>query len=164
MILKDQYGVSAINVGDEGGYAPPLETTSSALDAIMAAIRKAGYDESQIRLGLDAASSSFYNDKENTYTIDGKTFSPGKVQDYYSNLISRFPILTLEDPFSEEAFEDTAKITAALGAKVKIIGDDIYATNPKRIARGIESQSTNAILLKRNNRYRVRNTRGNRDV
>ena len=149
-ILKEKYGPSSINVGDEGGYAPPLEKTSDALDAIMAAIKGAGYDESQIRLGLDSASSSFYDPKTSTYQIDGKTLSAAELGDYYENLVKTYPILTLEDPFSEDAFEDSARITAKLGKKVKIIGDDLYVTNPDRIAKGIEMKATNSILIKLN--------------
>lgn len=149
-ILKDKYGVAAINVGDEGGYAPPLDKASEALDAIMAAIKSAGYDETQIRLGIDSASSSFYDPKTLTYQIDGRTLTSGEMDDYYSNLVSTYPILTLEDPFAEEAFEDSARLTSKLGKKVKIIGDDLYVTNPDRIAKGIQMKSTNAILIKLN--------------
>lgn len=149
-ILKERYGPSAINVGDEGGYAPPLEKTVDALDAILTAIKTAGYEESQIKLGLDAASSTFYDAKSATYQIDGKSLSAGELGDYYESLVSTYPILTLEDPFSEESFEDFAKITAKLGKKVRIIGDDLYVTNPQRIAKGIEMKATNAILIKLN--------------
>ncbi|MDG6906618.1 MAG: phosphopyruvate hydratase [Nitrososphaerota archaeon] len=150
IILKEKYGVSATNVGDEGGYAPPLEKTVDALDSILAAIRVAGYDESQIRLGLDAASSTFYDPKTLTYKIDGRIFSAGELDDYYTNLVSTYPILTLEDPYAEEAFEDSARLTAKLGRKVKIIGDDLYVTNAERLAKGIQMKSTNAILIKLN--------------
>ena len=149
-ILKEKYGASAINVGDEGGYAPPLDKTTDALDAILTAIKVAGYEESQIKLGLDAASSSFYDSKTGTYQIDGKSMSAAELGDYYDNLVATYPILTLEDPFSEESFEDFAKITARLGKKVKIIGDDLYVTNPQRITKGIEMKATNAILIKLN--------------
>ncbi|MHB8701638.1 MAG: phosphopyruvate hydratase [Nitrososphaerales archaeon] len=149
-ILKEKYGPSAINVGDEGGYAPPLGTTASALDAILEAIRKAGYDESHIKLGLDAASSSFYDEKTMTYEIDGRSRTSGELEDYYEGLAQTYPILTLEDPFSEDDFEDSRIITERLGARIKIIGDDLYVTNPTRIKRGIEMKATNAILIKLN--------------
>ncbi|MDA4111844.1 MAG: phosphopyruvate hydratase [Thaumarchaeota archaeon] len=149
-ILKEKYGNSSTNVGDEGGYAPPLEKTTDALDAILLAIKNAGYDESQIKLGLDAASSSFYDPKTLLYQIDGRSMSSTELADYYDSLVTAYPILTLEDPFSEDAFEDHAKMTAKLGKSVKIIGDDLYVTNPERIRKGIELKATNAVLIKLN--------------
>ena len=149
-ILKEKYGPSSTNVGDEGGYAPPLEKTSDALDAILQAVKVAGYDETLIKLGLDAASSSFYDAKTLIYTIDGKAMNAGELADYYDSLTTTYPILTLEDPFSEDAFEDHSKITARLGKRVKIIGDDLYVTNPDRIRKGIELKATNAVLIKLN--------------
>ena len=149
-ILQEKYGPSAINVGDEGGYAPPLEKTSDALEAILQAIRTAGYSEAQIRLGLDAASSSFYDAETQTYALDGRTFSTPELSDYYESLVNTYPILTLEDPFSEESFEASANLTAKIGRKVKIIGDDLYVTNPDRIRKGIETKATNGVLIKLN--------------
>ena len=95
-VLESKYGPTSINVGDEGGYAPPLETTSDALDAIMSAISSAGHSESEVKLGLDAASSSLFNSQERTYSIDGKILSSGEMFDYYSNLVDTYPIQTLE--------------------------------------------------------------------
>ncbi|MGI0091059.1 MAG: phosphopyruvate hydratase [Nitrososphaerales archaeon] len=149
-VLRDKYGPSSINVGDEGGYAPPLERTSDAIDAILSAITLAGYSESQIKLGLDAASSSFYDQKTAKYQIEGKSLSSAELEDYYVNLANTYPILTLEDPFAEDAFEDFSRITTKLGRKLKIIGDDLYVTNPERISRGIQMKATNAILIKLN--------------
>lgn len=149
-VLWDKYGPSAINVGDEGGYAPPLESTKEAFDAIQSAIRKAGYDESVIRLGMDSASSSFYDKSNQVYTIDGKSLSSGELEDFYTDLTGTYPLLTLEDPFDEDSFGDFARITQRLGNKVKIIGDDLYVTNKNRISRGISEKATNAILIKLN--------------
>ena len=149
-VLQEKYGPSATNVGDEGGYAPPLEKTSDAIDAILTAIKNAGYSESQIRIGLDAASSSFFDEKTASYHIDGKVLSSGELMDYYQNLVTTYPILTLEDPFDEDAFEDFAKITSKFERKVKIIGDDLYVTNPERIKKGTQIKATNAILIKLN--------------
>jgi enolase len=148
--LKAKYGPSAINVGDEGGYAPPLELTGDALDAILRAVSDAGYDESTVHIGIDAASSGFYNNKDSTYQIDGKKFSSGELEDYYEELVRTYPIRTLEDPFDEDDFDDFAQITRKLGNRVKIIGDDLYVTNPERIKRGILKKATNAILIKLN--------------
>jgi enolase len=149
-VLKAKYGPSAINVGDEGGYAPPLEMTGDALEAILRAISDAGYDESTVHIGIDAASSSFYNNKDSTYQIDRKRFSSGELEDYYEELVRTYPIRTLEDPFDEDDFDDFAQITRKLGSRVKIIGDDLYVTNPERIKIGIRKKATNAILIKLN--------------
>src|SRR3989449_3682229 len=149
-VLKAKYGPSAINVGDEGGYAPPLEMTSDALEAIIRAISDAGYDESTVHIGIDAASSSFYNKKDSTYQLDGKKLTSGDLEDYYEELVRKYPIRTLEDPFDEDNFEDFVQITRKLGSRIKIIGDDLYVTNPERIKRGIQKKATNAILIKLN--------------
>ena len=149
-VLKAKYGPSAINVGDEGGYAPPLEMTSDALEAILQAISNAGYDESTVHIGIDAASSTFYNKKDSTYRLDGKTLSSGELEDYYENLVRKYPIRTLEDPFDEDDFDHFVQITRKLGNRIKIIGDDLYVTNPERIKIGIRKKATNAILIKLN--------------
>jgi enolase len=149
-VLKSKYGPSAINVGDEGGYAPPLEQTGDALEAILQAISDAGYDRSTVHTGIDAASSSFYNGKDSTYQLDGKNLSSGELQDYYEELVKTYPIRTLEDPFDEDDFDDFVAITKKLGNRVKIIGDDLYVTNPERIKRGIQEKATNSILIKLN--------------
>src|SRR3989441_2127864 len=149
-VLKAKYGPGAINVGDEGGYAPPLEMTGDALEAILQAISDAGYDESTVHIGIDAASSSFYSDKDSAYQIDGKRFSSGELENYYEELVRTYPMRTLDDPFDEDDFDDFAKITRRLGNRVKIIGDDLYVTNPERIKRGIQKKATNAILIKLN--------------
>ncbi len=149
-VLKAKYGPSAINVGDEGGYAPPLEMTGDALEAILQAISDAGYDESIVHVGIDAASSSFYSGEDSKYQIDGKKLTGGELEDYYEELVKTYPIRTLEDPFDEDDFDSFAQITRKLGNRVKIIGDDLYVTNPERIKRGIQKEATNAILIKLN--------------
>jgi len=149
-ILKDKHGVSSTNIGDEGGYAPPLSSTLEALELILSAISSAGYDERQIRMGLDAAASSFYDKKSFSYLIDGRKYSGNELHDYYGKLVSTYPIFTLEDPFSEDDFGEFANMTKRLGSKIKIIGDDLYVTNTERIKRGIVNKSTNAILIKLN--------------
>jgi enolase len=145
-ILQGKYGVGATNVGFEGGFAPPLTQTRDALDAIMSAIDAAGYNE-EIKIELDSAASSFYADGD--YSIDGKLLSPAEMVDYYADLVSTYPIILLEDPFEEEAYEDFAKLTARLPNTI-IVGDDIYVTNPNRLKKGIEIHATNALLLKLN--------------
>ena len=145
-ILQSRYGVGATNVGFEGGYAPPLSKTSDALDAIMSALDASGYTE-EIKIGLDSAASSFYLD--GGYSVDGNRLSPGEMIDYYADLVATYPIILLEDPFEEEAYDDFAKLTARLPNTI-IVGDDIYVTNPQRLKKGIEMCATNALLLKLN--------------
>src|SRR2546428_13365440 len=149
-VLRSKHGPSAINVGDEGGYAPPLEMTGDPLEAILQAISDAGYDESTVHIGIDAASSSFYNGTDATYQIDEKKLSGGELEDYYEELVRTYPIRTLEDPFDEDDFDNFAQITRKLGNRIKIIGDDLYVTNPERIKIGIRKKATNAILIKLN--------------
>jgi enolase len=145
-ILQGKYGVGATNVGYEGGYAPPLIKTRDALDAIMSALDISGYGE-EIKIGLDAAASSFYLD--GGYSIDGNRLAPGELIDYYADLVGTYPIISLEDPFEEEAYDDFAKLTARLPGTI-IIGDDLYVTNMKRMEKGIEMCASNALLLKLN--------------
>ena len=144
--LRSRYGVGATNVGFDGGYAPPLSKTRDALDAIMSALEAAGYGD-EIKIGLDSAASSFYAD--GGYSIDGLRLTPDEMVDYYADLVADYPIILLEDPFEEEAYEDFAKITARLPDTI-VVGDDIYVTNPKRLKKGIEMGATNALLLKLN--------------
>ena len=145
-ILKEKYGQSATNVGDEGGYAPTIGTTREALDAMMDAITKAGY-KGKIKLGMDAASSEFF--KNGKYHIDGKMLSRKELVDYYKALIKDYPIIVLEDPFAEEDWQGFVDITKATKG-VTIIGDDIYVTNVKRLQKGIDMGAANSLLLKLN--------------
>ncbi len=145
-ILQGKYGVGATNVGFEGGYAPPLNRTRDALDAIMSARDAAGYEE-EIRIGLDSAASSFYLD--GGYSVDGNRLSPGELIDYYEDLVNTYPIVSLEDPFEEDAYDDFARLTARLPGTI-IIGDDLFVTNPKRLEKGIKMSACNALLLKLN--------------
>jgi enolase len=149
-ILASKYGRGAINVGDEGGFAPPLRKTRDALSCIAGAVVDAGYGENQIRLGIDAAASTFYNKKSETYVVDGKSMSPAKLEDFYAFLSDEYGLLTIEDPFEEESFDSFASITRRLGRSTKIIGDDIYVTNVSRLRRGIKAKATNAVLIKLN--------------
>jgi len=145
-ILQGRYGAGATNVGFEGGYAPPLDKTRSALDAVMSALDASGYEQ-EIRIGLDAAASSFYLD--GGYSVDGDRLSPGELLDFYAQLVSTYPIVFIEDPFEEEAYDDFARLTARLQGTI-IIGDDLYVTNLKRLQKGIEMCATNGLLLKLN--------------
>jgi len=145
-ILEGKYGTGATNVGFEGGYAPPLNKTTDALDALMSSLDATGYEE-DIGIGMDAAASSFYSN--GSYAIDGKNLSGGEMVDLYADLVETYPIVLIEDPFEEEAFEDFAALTARLRETI-IVGDDLYVTNVERLAKGIEMKATNALLLKLN--------------
>lgn len=149
-ILASRYGRGAINVGDEGGFAPPLHKTSVALRAIRDAVTKAGYGEETVRLGIDAAASTFYSEKTRRYSVDGVSRNDDKMEDFYVGLADEFGLLTIEDPFNEEAFEQFASLTHRLGSRTKIIGDDIYVTNVSRMKKGIATRSSNAVLIKLN--------------
>jgi len=145
-ILVKKYGNSAVNVGYEGGYAPPLKNTTDALDALTDAIEVAGYNK-KITIGLDSAATEFY--EEGKYKVDGKKFSGGELTDFYAQLVNTYPILSIEDPFQEESFEDFAELTRKLKDTI-IIGDDLFVTNVKRLERGIKMNAGNALLLKVN--------------
>lgn len=145
-ILSGKYGNVATNVGFEGGYAPPISRTRDALDAIMAALDVTGYTE-EIKLAIDAAASSFYLD--GGYSIDDDRLTPGELIDFYVDLVKTYPIVLLEDPFEENAFEDFAELTAKIPDTI-IVGDDLYVTNMERIKKGIKMRATNALLLKLN--------------
>jgi enolase len=150
LILASRYGKGAINVGDEGGFAPPLGKTRDALTSIAGAIKNAGYSEKQIRLGIDAAASTFYDQKSDTYVVDGRSMTAAKLEDFYALLKDEFGLFTIEDPFSEESFDSFASITGRLGGTTRIIGDDIYVTNVRRIRKGMRAKATNAVLIKLN--------------
>ncbi|GFO96692.1 phosphopyruvate hydratase [groundwater metagenome] len=145
-ILVKKYGNSAVNVGYEGGYAPPLKKTTDALDALTGAIEEAGYGK-KISIGLDSAASEFY--KKGKYNIDGKAYSAGDMVDFYADLVKTYPILSIEDPFEEEAFGDFATLTGKLKDTI-IIGDDLFVTNVARLEKGIKMKAGNALLLKVN--------------
>lgn len=150
-ILKKKYGVNAINVGDEGGFAPPVNTVAEAFDTIMAAISDAGYAPGKdIYLGMDCASSEFFDDQKGTYDVDGMTLTGGELLDHYKGLIKDYPLISIEDPFQENDFKTTAEFTKAVGAHCQIVGDDLFVTNSKRLAIGIEAGAANALLLKVN--------------
>ncbi len=145
-ILSKKYGSSALNVGYEGGFAPPLANTRDALDFLVSAIEEAEY-EKKITIGLDAAASEFY--KKDKYYIDGKALSNGELMDYYADLVKTYPILSIEDPFHEEAFDDFAALTKKLKDTI-IVGDDLFVTNVKRLEKGIKMNAANTLLLKVN--------------
>ncbi|MDR3282312.1 MAG: phosphopyruvate hydratase [Candidatus Methanoplasma sp.] len=148
-ILKKKYGPLAVNIGDEGGFAPPVNTVSEALETISEAAELAGYFPGKdVFLAIDAASSEFCTN--GTYEVDGLTLSAGELADHYARLAKTFPLVSIEDPFFEDDFDTTAELTKSIGDKVQIVGDDIFVTNTKRLCKGIEMGAANALLLKVN--------------
>ena len=149
--LEAKYGKSATNVGDEGGFAPPISSVEEALGQINDAVEEAGYSPGQnVILGIDAAADSFYNDKDRTYAVDGREIDPDELLELYISLQEKFPLKSIEDPFHDEDFENFSRITKKLGAKLQIVGDDLFVTNIKRVAQGIRVKAANALLVKIN--------------
>jgi enolase len=148
-VLKKEYGPGAINVGDEGGFAPPLNTARESMDMLLKAIEAAGYKPGKdVYLAMDAAASEFYMD--GNYEVDGAVRTPDEMVDFYTGLTKDYPLISLEDPFDEEAFDTMTELTKKIGKKVQIVGDDIFVTNPKRIAMAVKAGAGNATLLKVN--------------
>lgn len=148
-ILKER-GLST-GVGDEGGFAPNLAKTSEALDLIMDAINDANYTPGKdILIALDVAASEIYDKNKNVYNIDGTNLNSNELIKYYINLISNYPIISIEDPFEENDLESLAVLTKLVGDKVMLVGDDYFCTNSSLLDAGIKMNAGNAILLKAN--------------
>ncbi len=151
-VLKDRHLSTAI--GDEGGFAPQLESAEDALESIAAAVSKAGYKlGEQIFIALDPAASEFYDPEENVYVFkksDGSKRTADQLIDYYVDLCGRFPIISIEDGCAENDWEGWKKLTARLGAKMQLVGDDLFVTNVKFLGKGIEERVANSILIKVN--------------
>jgi enolase len=136
-------------VGDEGGFAPNLPTNREALDLIMEAIGKAGYTPGgDVALALDVAATEFFS--EGSYRFEGGSRSADDMTAYYDELLASYPIVSIEDPLSEDDWEGWQRITALLGARVQLVGDDLFVTNPERLLRGVREQTANALLVKVN--------------
>jgi enolase len=149
--LESKYGKSAVNVGDEGGFAPDIENVEEALGQINDAIEEAGYTPGEnALLGVDAAADSFYNKKQGKYLVDGKQLSSQELFERYEKLVESFPLRSIEDPFHDEDFDNFARITTKLGSKLQIVGDDLFVTNLKRVEKGISLGAANALLIKVN--------------
>ncbi|MCX7596741.1 MAG: phosphopyruvate hydratase [Fischerella sp.] len=136
-------------VGDEGGFAPNLESNQVALELLIAAIEKAGYKPGeQVALALDVAASEFYKDGQ--YVYDGKPHSPGEFIDYLTQLVNQYPIISIEDGLHEEDWQNWQLLTQKLGDRVQLVGDDLFVTNATRLQKGIDLKAGNAILIKLN--------------
>ena len=139
----------ATSIGDEGGFAPNLESNRAALDLIIEAVEKAGYKMgSDIGLAMDVAATEFY--KDGSYRFEGSNLSATEMINYYQGLLDSYPLLSIEDPLSEDDWSGWADITKAMGASVQLVGDDLFVTNPIRLAQGINQGCANALLVKVN--------------
>ncbi|MGE0667418.1 MAG: phosphopyruvate hydratase [Sphingomonadales bacterium] len=139
------------NVGDEGGFAPNLASTTAALDFVMKSIEKAGYRAGdEIMLALDAASTEFFKDGRYHLEGEGKVLDGGEMAAYWADLVGRYPIISIEDGMAEDDFEGWKALTDAIGGKVQLVGDDLFVTNPARLSAGIKGGLANSILVKVN--------------
>ncbi|MBS1847618.1 MAG: phosphopyruvate hydratase, partial [Actinobacteria bacterium] len=138
-------------VGDEGGFAPNLTSNEAAVEALVEAIDRAGFEPGRdIAIALDPASSEFYSDGNYVLAGEGRTLSPTEMADYYADLVARYPIVSIEDGVAEEDWDGWAALTEKIGDRVQLVGDDLFVTNTVRLARGIEAGVANSILVKVN--------------
>lgn len=141
------------SVGDEGGFAPDLTSNEEAIKVILEAVEKAGYTPGEeIFIALDPAASEFFNEETGLYELasEGRTLSPVEMAGYYTDLCGRYPIISIEDGMAEEDWEGWSALTAALGGRVQLVGDDLFVTNVERLKRGIDLGVANSILIKVN--------------
>lgn len=154
-IIKKKYGQDAVNVGDEGGFAPNIQNNKEGLELLKSAIEQAGYT-GKIKIGMDVAASEFF--KDGKYDLDFKTpnndgsqlVSVDQLINLYKEFVKEFPVESIEDPFDQDDWKAYAKFTSEIGKQIQIVGDDLLVTNPKRIKKAIEEKSCNALLLKVN--------------
>jgi enolase len=138
-------------VGDEGGFAPDLESNEAALDALVEAIGKAGYKAgSDVAVALDVAASELYDAKSGRYTVSGKALDSAQLVAWYAGLVERYPIVSIEDGMAEDDWAGWKTLTQKLGARVQLVGDDLFVTNPERLQRGLDEKIANSILIKVN--------------
>jgi enolase len=148
-ILKDK-GYST-NVGDEGGFAPNLNSNKEALELIVSAIEQAGYKPGfDVALGIDVAASSLYIEEEKKYMVDGNKLNSDELINYYAELIDKYPIISIEDGLDENDYDGFKKLTELLGERIQLVGDDLFVTNKELLQKGIDIKMSNAILLKPN--------------
>ena len=139
----------ATSVGDEGGFAPNLDSNRAALDLILEAITKAGFKPgTDIALAMDVAATEFHENGQ--YKFEGSLRSSGEMIAYYTDLVNSYPIVSIEDPLNEEDWAGWAEMTNVLGSRIQIVGDDLFVTDPERLAKGIATNTANALLVKVN--------------
>ena len=141
----------ATGVGDEGGFAPDLKSNSEGFDLIMEAIKRAGYEPGKdVCLGIDVAASEFYKDGKYNLVGEDRTLTTDELIDYFEELVTKYPIISIEDPVDENDWDGFRKITERIGDKIQLVGDDLFVTNKKCLQMGIDNHAGNAILLKVN--------------
>ena len=148
-VVKER-GLST-GLGDEGGFAPNLDSNREALELIVEAIEKAGYKPGKdVALAMDVASSEFFDEKTKTYQFEGEAQDTASMVEYYKQLVKDFPIVSIEDPLSEDEWDDWKALTDKIGDRVQLVGDDFFVTNPERLNKGITLGAANALLVKVN--------------
>lgn len=147
-VIKTRGGTTG--VGDEGGYAPNLESDEEALKLICEAITEAGYSTDTVKIALDAAASEWFSDGKYTLPKRGKTLTNRDISEYFGELSERYPIISIEDPLSEHDWDGWTHITSELGGKIQLVGDDLFVTNTERLKQGIQLHAGNSILIKMN--------------
>ena len=149
-LLKSE--MLSVSVGDEGGYAPSLESDEQAIEYIIKAIEQAGYTTDEVKIALDVASSEWFNENENIYVLSkrGETKTADELIEYFAELVTKYPIISIEDPLDQRDFEGWANLTQKIGDRVMLVGDDLFVTNPSRLKEGISYGSANSILIKPN--------------
>ena len=148
-VLNDR-GLST-GVGDEGGFAPDLESNTEGFELIIEAIKKAGYTPGiDVKLAIDVAASEFYKDGKYNLVGEGRSLTTDELIDFYEDLVNKYPIISIEDPVDENDWEGFTKITERLGSKIQLVGDDLFVTNKECLQMGIDKHAGNAILLKVN--------------
>ena len=151
-VIKKKYGQDACNVGDEGGFAPSIQSNYEGIDLLMDAIKQAGY-EKEVKIGMDVAASEFHIVDGNRYNLDFKSsvldpksvLSGGALADLYIDLVKKYPIVSIEDPFEQDDWENYSKFTKAIGDKVQVVGDDLLCTQTARIITAQDKKACNAI-------------------
>ncbi len=144
-IIKEKYGKNSINVGDEGGFAPPLESTEDALELVSKSIEESGHGKETV-IALDAAASEFFYD--GSYMIDGKSLDADEMIDFYKSVVAGYHVRSIEDPFHEDDFESYAELLSS--SRIQLVGDDLTVTNRERIQKAVEKKSCSCLLLKVN--------------
>ncbi len=148
-ILKKKYGARAALLGDEGGFAPPIENVEERLNLLLDAVDEAGYS-GRIKLALDCAASEFYDDKIGKYTILNKSYNLGQLADFYGYLIKKYPLVSIEDGMAQDDWAGWSLLNRQIGGKIQLVGDDLLVTNIGRIKRALSENACNALLLKVN--------------
>lgn len=148
-ILKEE-GLAS-SVGDEGGFAPDLESNAHAIDLLLKAVRSAGFEPGkEIGIGIDAASSEFYDEERSSYMFEGSDRSREWMMDYWQRLVEAYPVVSIEDPFAQDDWEAWSEMEEKMGSEIQIVGDDLLTTNPSRISKAISLKACNALLVKPN--------------